>query len=63
MENAWRFGEREILAELEADAREGFEGDTEGACPECHGSGVAGILPDDREVPCDWCDGTGKEVI
>lgn len=59
MEKAWRFGEREILAELERDAREGMEQE-EGACPECNGSGIEGILPDDREVPCKWCDGTGS---
>jgi DnaJ-class molecular chaperone len=60
MENAWTYGAREVLAELEADAREGMESE-EGSCPECNGSGIEGILPDDREVPCKWCDGTGKE--
>ena len=62
MENAWTYGAREVLAELERDAREGLESDTEGACPECHGSGIEGILPDDREVPCAWCGGSGKEA-
>lgn len=61
MENAWRFGEREILAELEADAREGLDQE-EGACPECHGSGIEGVLPDDTEVSCKWCGGSGKEA-
>lgn len=60
MENAWRFGEREILAELEADAREGMESEP-GQCEECHGSGIEGILPDDTEVPCPFCKGTGLE--
>jgi DnaJ-class molecular chaperone len=61
MDNAWTYGAREVLAELEIEAREGFETDTEGACPECHGSGIEGILPDDREVPCAYCGGSGKE--
>ena len=53
-------GEREILSELNREAESGMEQE-EGACPECNGSGIEGILPDDREVPCKWCDGTGKE--
>ena len=61
MENAWTYGAREVLAELEIEAREGFETDTEGACPECHGSGLEGILQDDTEVPCPCCGGSGKE--
>nr|WP_309687806.1 hypothetical protein [Armatimonas sp.] len=61
MEKTWTYGEREVLSELEIEAREGFETDTEGACPECHGSGLEGILPDDTEVSCPHCDGSGKE--
>jgi hypothetical protein len=53
-------GEREILAELNRDAESGLEIE-EGQCPECHGSGIEGIRPDDTEVSCKWCDGTGKE--
>jgi hypothetical protein len=53
-------GEREILAELNRDAESGLEIE-EGQCPECYGSGIEGILPDDTEVSCKWCDGTGKE--
>ena len=60
MENAWRFGEREILAELESEAREGMEQES-GLCQECHGSGLEGILPDDTEVPCPDCQGSGQE--
>lgn len=53
-------GEREILAELDAEAREGMESEG-GQCPECHGSGLEGILPDDTEVSCPYCNGTGRE--
>ena len=60
MENAWRFGEREILAELNREAEEGLESEP-GQCEECHGSGIEGILPDDTEVPCSFCKGTGRE--
>ena len=61
MENAWTYGAREVLTELENEAREGY--DTEaGSCPECNGSGLEGILPDDTEVPCAWCAGTGEEA-
>ena len=60
MERAWTYGSREVLAELEREAREGMESE-EGQCPECHGSGIEGILPDDTEVCCRWCKGTGKE--
>jgi len=54
-------GEREILSELEADAREGMESDPD-QCEECHGSGIEGVLPDDTEVSCKWCGGSGKEA-
>lgn len=60
MERAWEFGSREVLAELEREAREGWEIEG-GQCPECHGSGLEGILPDDTEVSCPYCNGTGKE--
>lgn len=41
-------------------AHEDVESDSE-QCPECHGSGLEGILPDDTEVPCPFCQGTGQE--
>jgi hypothetical protein len=53
-------GEREILAELNRDAESGLEIE-EGQCPECYGSGIEGILPDDTKVCCPCCGGTGKE--
>ena len=60
MERAWTFGSREIIAELESEAREGMESEG-GQCEECHGSGLEGILPDDTEVSCPYCNGTGRE--
>jgi DnaJ-class molecular chaperone len=61
MDNAWRFGEREILAELEADAREGME--TEGErCDRCNGSGLEKLDPRTFDpIPCPRCEGTGLE--
>lgn len=50
-----------MLADLEAEAREGQQSEP-GRCDECHGSGLEGILPDDTEVPCPFCAGTGKEA-
>ncbi|WP_394796974.1 hypothetical protein [Armatimonas sp.] len=61
MENAWRFGEREIRAELEAEAREGME--TEGEqCDRCNGSGLEKLDPRTHDpILCPVCEGTGLE--
>jgi len=61
MENAWSFGSREILAELEREAREGMESEGE-RCPECNGSGIEKLDPRTFDpVSCPCCHGTGRE--
>ena len=61
MERAWEFGSREVLAEIEAEAREGME--TEGErCDWCNGSGMDGLDPRTFDpVSCPCCHGTGRE--
>ncbi len=59
MINTLTDGEREILAELNREAEQGLEIDPN-QCEECRGSGIEGILPDDTEVPCSVCGGTGE---
>lgn len=61
MERAWEFGSREVLAELEAEAREGMESEGE-RCSECNGSGMDGLDPRTFDpVKCPFCNGTGRE--
>jgi hypothetical protein len=61
MENAWTYGAREVLAELEREAREGME--TEGEpCDRCGGSGLEKLDPRTFDpIPCPICDGSGRE--
>ncbi len=59
MENAWSFGAREVLAEIEADAREGFEPEGE-RCDWCNGCGMDGLNPRTHDpIPCPRCGGSG----
>lgn len=62
MDNALTDGEREILAELESEAREGME--TEGErCDRCNGSGLEKLDPRTFDpIPCPCCGGSGKEA-
>lgn len=58
MERAWSFGEREILAELEQEAREGAQGER---CDWCNGSGIDGWNAQrDEPIDCPACQGTGE---
>lgn len=53
-------GEREILAELESDAREGMEGER---CDWCNGSGLEKLDPRTFDpIPCPCCGGTGIDT-
>jgi hypothetical protein len=59
MVNAWSFGSREILAELEAEAREGMELEGE-PCGRCGGSGLEKLDPRTGEpISCTVCEGSG----
>lgn len=59
MENAWSFGSREILAELEREAREGMEMEGE-PCGRCGGNGIEKLDPRTGEpISCNRCDGEG----
>jgi hypothetical protein len=59
MENAWTYGAREVLAEIEADAREGMELEGE-RCDWCNGSGMDGLNPRTHDpILCPCCGGTG----
>lgn len=62
MEKTLTDGEREILSELEADAREGYE--TEGeSCDWCNGSGMDGLDARTHDpILCPRCGGSGKEA-
>ena len=52
-------GEREILAELESDAREELEGER---CDRCNGSGLEKLDPRTFDpISCPCCGGTGIE--
>lgn len=60
MENAWTFGSRDILAELEADAREGLEQAEGERCDWCNGSGMEKLDPRTFDpIPCPCCGGSG----
>jgi hypothetical protein len=62
MENAWSYGAREVLAELERDAREGMELEGE-RCAECHGSGMEKLDPRTFDpIPCPFCGGSGIDT-
>jgi hypothetical protein len=62
MDNAWRFGEREILAELESEARGGMELEGE-LCDRCNGSGLEKLDPRTFDpIPCPCCDGSGIDT-
>ncbi len=58
MVNTLTDGEREILAELEADAREGMEMGER--CDRCNGSGLEKLDPRTFDpIPCPCCGGSG----
>jgi DnaJ-class molecular chaperone len=57
MRNTLTDGEREILAELERDAREEREGER---CDRCNGSGLEKLDPRTFDpIPCPCCGGSG----
>lgn len=59
MENAWTYGAREVLAEIEADARKGMELEGE-PCDRCGGSGLEKLDPRTFDpILCPCCGGTG----
>ena len=62
MENAWTYGAREVLAELERDTREGTE--TEGErCDRCNGSGLEKLDPRTFDpIYCPCCGGSGIDT-
>lgn len=62
MENAWTYGTREVLAELEREAREGMEIEGE-ICDWCEGSGMEGLDPRTFDpIPCPCCGGSGIDM-
>lgn len=58
MENAWTFGSREVLAELEREAREGMELEGE-PCDWCGGRGNEFCPILCEETACPRCKGSG----
>ena len=59
MENAWSYGAREVLAELEREARKGMELEGE-PCGRCGGNGIEKLDPRTGEpISCAVCEGSG----
>lgn len=67
MRNTLTDGERDILAELEKEAREGMQEQEipEGheSCDWCSGQGQVLNHRHDDLIPCDWCEGKGYSPI
>ena len=58
MDNAWTYGAREVLAELEIEAREGMELEGE-RCDWCGGAGSEFCPIICEETACPRCHGSG----